>query len=167
MDTISIQALTAIPSSICILEVIDGSIDRLRPTFFVNIGLQNGVLLRTVLDATTGQLTDTRTRFLGIKAVSLRRAIVQGQSSVLALSTRTWVNYVHQNVLQFDPLIYEMVDHACGLNAEVCPEGIIGVTGETLRFVFNLCCHFTTSSMPSLRCKHGNRAQRHKRMLSC
>ena len=29
---------------------------------FVNIGLQNGVLLRTVLDPITGQLTDTRTR---------------------------------------------------------------------------------------------------------
>lgn len=29
---------------------------------FVNIGLQNGVLLRTVLDPLNGQLTDTRTR---------------------------------------------------------------------------------------------------------
>lgn len=30
---------------------------------FVNIGLQNGVLLRTVLDPINGQLTDTRTRY--------------------------------------------------------------------------------------------------------
>jgi splicing factor 3B subunit 3 len=33
-----------------------------QPTMFVNIGLQNGVSLRTVLDPITGQLTDTRTR---------------------------------------------------------------------------------------------------------
>jgi len=31
---------------------------------FVNIGLQNGVLLRTVLDPINGQLTDTRTRYV-------------------------------------------------------------------------------------------------------
>jgi splicing factor 3B subunit 3 len=62
MDTISIQALTAVPSSICVAEILDGSIDKFRPTLFVNIGLVNGVLLRTVLDSTTGQLTDTRTR---------------------------------------------------------------------------------------------------------
>lgn len=29
---------------------------------FLNIGLQNGVLLRTALDAVTGDLSDTRTR---------------------------------------------------------------------------------------------------------
>lgn len=34
---------------------------------FVNIGLQNGVLLRTVLDPVNGQLTDTRTRYVGIE----------------------------------------------------------------------------------------------------
>lgn len=64
METISIQALTAMPSSILVSEIVDGSIDKMRPTTFVNIGLQNGVLLRTVLDSTTGQLTDTRTRFV-------------------------------------------------------------------------------------------------------
>jgi splicing factor 3B subunit 3 len=133
MDTISIQALTAVPSSICVAEILDGTIDKVRPTLFVNIGLVNGVLLRTVLDSTTGQLTDTRTRFLGPKAVELRKATVQGQPSVLALSTRTWLNYVYQGQLQFDPLIFEMLDNACGLSAEVCPEGIMGVTGDTLR----------------------------------
>lgn len=63
MDTISIQALTAMPSSICVTEIVDAAIDRMRPTLFVNIGLQNGVLLRTVLDSNSGQLTDTRTRY--------------------------------------------------------------------------------------------------------
>ena len=151
MDTLSIQALTAIPSSICVAEIIDGSVDKVRPTLFVNIGLQNGVLLRTVLDSTTGQLTDTRTRysigsalvewliftnvcrFLGAKSVTLRRATVQGQPSILSLSTRTWINYVYQGMLQFDPLIFDTLDYACGLTAEVCPEGIIGITGDTLR----------------------------------
>ncbi|KAJ3911014.1 mono-functional DNA-alkylating methyl methanesulfonate N-term-domain-containing protein [Lentinula edodes] len=62
LETISLQALTAPPSSIYIAEMLDASINKSQPTLFVNIGLQNGVLLRTVLDPTNGQLTDTRTR---------------------------------------------------------------------------------------------------------
>jgi len=42
--------------------MLDASINKAQPTMFVNIGLQNGVLLRTVLDPINGQLTDTRTR---------------------------------------------------------------------------------------------------------
>lgn len=42
--------------------MLDASINKTHPTMFVNIGLQNGVLLRTVLDPVNGQLTDTRTR---------------------------------------------------------------------------------------------------------
>ena len=56
------QALTSPPSAICIADMLDASINKSQPTMFVNIGLQNGVLLRTVLDPINGQLTDTRTR---------------------------------------------------------------------------------------------------------
>jgi splicing factor 3B subunit 3 len=42
--------------------MLDASINKAQPTMFVNIGLQNGVLLRTVLDPIHGKLTDTRTR---------------------------------------------------------------------------------------------------------
>ena len=44
--------------------MLDASINKSQPTMFVNIGLQNGVLLRTVLDPINGQLTDTRTRYV-------------------------------------------------------------------------------------------------------
>jgi splicing factor 3B subunit 3 len=40
----------------------DTSIDKNRPTMFLNIGLQNGILLRTVVDTVNGELTDTRQR---------------------------------------------------------------------------------------------------------
>ncbi len=42
--------------------MLDAGIDKNQPTTFVNIGLVNGVLLRTVLDPIQGSLTDTRTR---------------------------------------------------------------------------------------------------------
>ena len=57
------QALPAAPESLCIIEMGGGG-DRAFSVggLFLNIGLQNGVLLRTALDSVTGDLSDTRTR---------------------------------------------------------------------------------------------------------
>jgi len=62
LEPISMQALTSPPSAISIADMLDAGINKTHPTMFVNIGLQNGLLLRTVLDPVNGQLTDTRTR---------------------------------------------------------------------------------------------------------
>ncbi|ORY72192.1 splicing factor 3b, subunit 3, 130kDa, isoform CRA_b [Leucosporidium creatinivorum] len=133
LETLSLQALTAPPSSIVVAEILDASIDKHHPTLFVNIGLQNGVLLRTVLDSISGQLTDTRTRFLGSRPVQLTRVPIHGSPAILALSSRSWLNYTHQNMLQFTPLIFDTLDHAWSFSAELCPEGLIGITGNSLR----------------------------------
>lgn len=133
LASISIQALTSIPHSICIAEMNDATIDRNHPTLFVNIGLANGVLLRTVLDPISGQLTDTRTRFLGAKPVRLVRVTVQSQTAVLALSTQNWLSYTNQDKLQFSPLIFDSLDHAFTFSAELCPEGLIGIMGGSLK----------------------------------
>ena len=60
----------------------------LQGQLYLNIGLQNGVLLRTVLDQVTGDLSDTRTRYIGSKPVKLFRVTLQKQESVLAMSSR-------------------------------------------------------------------------------
>ncbi|KAM0753797.1 Pre-mRNA-splicing factor RSE1 [Meredithblackwellia eburnea MCA 4105] len=133
LETLSLQALTAPPSSIVVAEILDASIDKYHATLFVNIGLQNGVLLRTVLDSISGQLTDTRTRFLGSRPVQLVRVPIHGSSAILSLSSRSWLNYLHQNILQFTPLIFDTLDHAWGFSAELCPEGLIGIVGNSLR----------------------------------
>ncbi|KAF8134537.1 CPSF A subunit region-domain-containing protein [Boletus edulis] len=133
LETISLQALTAPPSSICIADMLDASINKTQPTMFVNIGLQNGVLLRTVLDPLNGQLTDTRTRFLGTRPIKLVRVQIQKNSAILALSSRSWINYTHQNLMHFTPLIFENLDYAWSFSAELSPEGLIGITGSVLR----------------------------------
>lgn len=58
------QALPAGAESLCIVEqpLESGS----KPALHLNIGLSNGVLLRTTLDPTTGDLADTRTRYVNI-----------------------------------------------------------------------------------------------------
>ncbi|POY74330.1 hypothetical protein BMF94_2524 [Rhodotorula taiwanensis] len=133
LDSLSLQALTAPPSSIVMAEIVDASIDKYHATLFVNIGLQNGVLLRTVLDPLTGSLGDTRTRFLGSRPVKLARVPVQGQPAILALSSRPWLNYAYRGILQFTPLIFDALDYAWSFSAELCPEGLIGIVGNSLR----------------------------------
>jgi splicing factor 3B subunit 3 len=130
--------------------MLDASINKTQPTMFVNIGLQNGVLLRTVLDPTNGQLTDTRTRFvifllsagqhpthlsrfLGTRPIKLVRVQIQRNPGLLALSSRSWLNYTHQNLMHFTPLIFENFDYAWSFSAELSPEGLIGISGSTLR----------------------------------
>ncbi|KAE8233729.1 hypothetical protein CF326_g1227 [Tilletia indica] len=148
LQNLSLQVLTALPSSIVMAEMRDAAVDRNHLTLFVNIGLVNGVLLRTVLDPISGQLTDTRTKFLGSKAVKLTRVLLssaasssaQGQQpqgqmmeAVLALSSKTWLSYTFADRVQFSRLIYEPLDHVWSFSAELCPEGLIGVIGGTLR----------------------------------
>lgn len=63
------QALPAAPESLCIVEMGGGGNGDERGLIsagglFLNIGLQNGVLLRTAIDSVTGDLSDTRTRFV-------------------------------------------------------------------------------------------------------
>ncbi|BGP30004.1 pre-mRNA-splicing factor rse1 [Rhodotorula toruloides] len=133
LDSLSLQALTAPPSSIVMAEITDASIDKYHATMFVNIGLNNGVLLRTVLDPLTGSLGDTRTRFLGSRPVKLARVPVQGSPAILALSSRPWLNYAYRGILQFTPLIFDALDYAWSFSAELCPEGLIGIVGNSLR----------------------------------
>jgi splicing factor 3B subunit 3 len=133
LTTLSLQALTAPPSSICIAEIFDTSIDKNRDTMFLNIGLLNGVLLRTVIDPVDGSLSDTRLRFLGSKPAKLVRTTVHGATSVMALSSRSWLLYTYQDLLQCTPLIYDSLEFASTFTAAMCPDGLIGIAGNTLR----------------------------------
>ena len=57
------QALYGVPESLVMIDMPDQLSEGTFTTLYLYIGLQNGVLLRTVLDQTSGQLSDTRTQF--------------------------------------------------------------------------------------------------------
>jgi splicing factor 3B subunit 3 len=81
------QALPAAAESLCIVEMGMGEVGSegepgTTGSLYLNIGLQNGVLLRTVLDQITGDLADTRTRYLGSRPVKLFRIRMQGSEAV-------------------------------------------------------------------------------------
>ena len=102
---------------------------------FLNVGLQSGVLQRAAVDATSGALSDTRLRFLGSRPVKLFRVAQAGvgDQAVLALSSRSWLVYALQGHYFTTPLSYDALDHACGFSSEQCPEGLVAISGNTLR----------------------------------
>jgi splicing factor 3B subunit 3 len=62
LQPLSMQALPAKPVSLCINETQGGEGE--QSTLYLSIGLENGVLLKTVIDPATGDLSDTRTRYV-------------------------------------------------------------------------------------------------------
>lgn len=141
LSPLSMQALPAAPESLCVVEM--GSHDVTsedveggsQSGLFLNIGLQNGVLLRTVLDTVSGELKDTRTRYLGSRPVKLFRITMQGSEAVLAMSSRSWLSYTYQSRFHLTPLSYDTLEYASGFASEQCPEGIVAISTNTLRIL--------------------------------
>ena len=88
-----------------------------------------------MLDQVTGDLSDTRTRYIGSRPVKLFRVTLQGGEAVLAMSSRTWISYYYQNRFHLTPLSYESLDYAAGFSSEQCPEGIVAISTNTLRIL--------------------------------
>ncbi|KAK3375163.1 CPSF A subunit region-domain-containing protein [Podospora didyma] len=132
LDMMSIQALTAAPSSLCIMSMEDSSG---ATTLYLHIGLHSGVYLRTVLEETTGELTDTRQKFLGPKPTRLFQVSVKGQPCILALNSKPWLGYTDNLTKAFTmtPLSYNDLEYGWSFSSEQCLEGMVGVHANYLR----------------------------------
>ena len=135
LENKSVQALTSPPSSLAIMPMADATSG--GTTLYLHIGLHSGVYLRTVLDEITGELSDVRTRFLGVKPAKLFRVTVGGQNCILAISSRAWLGYTdtQTNGFMLTPLDYPELRWAWTFSSEQCPEGMVGVQDQNLRYV--------------------------------
>ncbi|CAL8090375.1 unnamed protein product [Calicophoron daubneyi] len=142
---LTMQGLPSTPESLCIVEMGVGELSTpvegkesettAGGILYLNIGLINGVLLRVILDPVTGELSDTRTRYLGTRPVKLFRITMQGGEAVLAVSSRSWLSYAYQNRFHLIPLSYEALEYASGFSSEQCPEGIVAICDNSLRIM--------------------------------
>ncbi|RKF60135.1 Pre-mRNA-splicing factor rse1 [Erysiphe neolycopersici] len=132
LENKSVQALTAAPSALSLMAMTDSSSG--GSTLYLHIGLYSGVYLRVVVDEVTGELSDSRTRFLGPKPVKLFQVSVQGQTSVLALSSRPWLGYSELATKGFmlTPLNYPCLEWGWNFSSEQCTEGMVGIQGQRL-----------------------------------
>ncbi|KAF2104355.1 pre-mRNA-splicing factor rse1 [Rhizodiscina lignyota] len=131
----SVQALTAVPSALHIMPMADTSSG--GQTLFLHIGLHSGVYLRVMIDEVTGDLSDTRTRFLGPQPVKLSQVSANGQPAILALSSQPWLGYAERetHVFKLTPLNYRQLEWGWNLRMSAIPEGIVAITGDSLRIL--------------------------------
>ena len=133
MTILSRQALPADPESLSLIELQSGfSSDNVE--LFLNIGLSNGVLLRSTVDS-TGELSDTRSRFLGTRGVKLRSIRIGGRNAVLALSSKSWIGYSENGRIEMTPLSGLVLSSASNFASEQIPEGLVTITGGDLRII--------------------------------
>ncbi|KAF1986318.1 putative nuclear mRNA splicing factor [Aulographum hederae CBS 113979] len=149
----SIQALTAAPSSLAIIPMVDSSSGGVA--LYVHIGLDSGVHLRTVIDQVTGDLDDTRSRFLGPKPVRLCPITVGEQECILALSSRPWIGYAHPETKSFTltPLDCPPIECVTMFRSEELPEGIVAVSPDQilrLSYIEDLSTNIQQDSIPLL-----------------
>ncbi|KAF4511313.1 hypothetical protein G6O67_003121 [Ophiocordyceps sinensis] len=135
LDSKSVQALTAAPTALAIIAMDDSSAGGL--TLYLHIGLHSGVYLRTVVDEVSGELTDTRQRFLGPKQVKLFQLTVEGKTCVLALSSRPWLGYPDPitKTYMMAPLNYPELQWGWNFTSEQCEEGLVTIHGQDLSII--------------------------------
>jgi splicing factor 3B subunit 3 len=133
LEQVSMQGLSSPAESLVIIEAIDTTTN--TSSLFLNMGLANGVLIRTTIDTITGELSDTRQRFLGPKSVKLFPVTIAGGAGVLCLSTRPWLSYTFQSATKLVPMSYEVLEYGSRFASEQSPEGIVAIAGNTLRIL--------------------------------
>ncbi|RMZ73108.1 hypothetical protein GMOD_00009623 [Pyrenophora seminiperda CCB06] len=93
LGSISVQALTSPPSDLTINLMSDKSPRGYSQ--FLHIGLRSGVYIRSALDEATGDIGDTRRRFLGPEPIKFAKVAVAGEPGILAMTSRPWLGYTH------------------------------------------------------------------------
>ncbi|KAJ1816120.1 pre-mRNA-splicing factor rse1 [Coemansia sp. RSA 2675] len=119
LEALSMQAVADVAQSVALVDHGLGGLS-------LYAGLRNGLLVRARVDAATGDVDDTRTRFLGARAVQL--CAVGG--AVLALGAAPWLCHVQQGRVRATPLSYDALDFAAPL-----AENIVCVAGASLRIL--------------------------------
>ncbi|KAF5686283.1 pre-mRNA-splicing factor rse-1 [Fusarium circinatum] len=149
LESKSIQALSAAPSALNIMEMEDSLSS--SSGLYLHIGLSSGIFLRTGLDQITGELSDTQTRFLGLKAVKLFQVTVKGQTCVVALSSKPWMGYTDpKRGFMMTPLDCDELEWGWNFSSEQCAEGIIAIHANFLHIfsIDSLSDNIVRKSLP-------------------
>ena len=129
LEVLTLQAVVAPPESLLFLDHGTSSLS-------LGISLNNGVLLRSEVDAVTGQLADTRTRFLGSRPAKLFEIKVADAPALLALSSRSWLGHVETGNFKLSPISYQSLTYAAAFASDQCVDGgIVAVGGSTLHVI--------------------------------
>jgi splicing factor 3B subunit 3 len=137
LEPLGMQTIPSAPQSVSITMMKDVEGDRSDGgTMYLHIGQANGVLLRGNIDLVTGDLSQSRMRFIGKRQVGLFNVDIGGRgNALLVLTSRPWLAYIYKGKSMLVPISYEALDYGTGFSSEQCPQGIVSVSGNTLRII--------------------------------
>ncbi|KAF2010937.1 hypothetical protein BU24DRAFT_377682 [Aaosphaeria arxii CBS 175.79] len=146
---ISLQVVSAAPSALSICYMRDRSPQGYSQ--YLHIGLRSGIYIRSTLDEHTGEIGDTRRRFLGPAPVRFARVTAAGESAILAMTSRPWLSYTNPRTgsMATTPLANQTFDAAWNFEGSSF-KGVICVSASELRiFAFvDLANNTTQESIP-------------------
>lgn len=93
------------------------------------------MLIRTSIDTITGKLTDSRPKYLGIKAVKCVKLLIFNKPAILALSSRPWLIYSYGNKQMTTLLSFPCLDIAHPIRIPNSPHSIIGFCDNYLKII--------------------------------
>ncbi|KAJ3440029.1 splicing factor 3b subunit [Anaeramoeba flamelloides] len=103
-------------------------------SLFLIVGLDNGILIRYIVDQVNGNLNDPRIRFLSKnKPIKLKKTKIMGQNSIIALTDLIWLLYNWNRKLLITPLCSENFDQISYFNQELIPEAFISLYENQLK----------------------------------
>ncbi|ONH67726.1 Pre-mRNA-splicing factor rse1 [Cyberlindnera fabianii] len=142
LELVVMQSLSGVPVStlVCFMN----------GELCVNLGLDNGVFARTKLDA-SGQLYETRTKYLGSKPVLLSKCMKNGENVVLAFSNKTWA-ISDFNTLKISSVLVPPLNSGTMFNSDDCTDGVVGVYKRKL-VIFTIDDYANDISLNSLELK--------------
>lgn len=148
LGAIGLQALSSPPSSLAISDMKDSSPRGYSQ--YLHIGLRSGIYIRSLLDENTGEIGNTRRRFLGPSPVTFALIEIESEPAVVAMTSRPWLSYTntHTGALVTSPLDHRKFDAAWNFSGPLF-QGVICVSGEQLSiFGFtNLRSNITSKSV--------------------
>jgi splicing factor 3B subunit 3 len=97
------------------------------------VGTRNGLLLRSHVDSSSGALSDTRSRFLGLRAVRLAAVRASSGGAVLALGERPWLLFASAQSLLTAPVACPPLQHAAPFASAADPFGWAALQGDSLK----------------------------------
>ena len=127
-----VKMLPSVADSISLMTL-GGGLD--SEQLYLHVGLENGVLVRLLVDNVTGALTDSRQQFLGTRAIKLTKITLEGKDAMIALSNKPWLCYTYMGRYSVTPLAYDSLGHVTPCSSERCPEGFVAIAGNTLRII--------------------------------
>ena len=127
LETLSLQALSANCTSLAMVAY--------KNFTLVHIGMANGLYVRSKIDEITGNLSDTRIKYVGSLPVKLSTMkLPNDNKAVMVISTSTWLSYMNQDdEIKVSPLLdMNVIDCATFVSEEIGGEASVGLSGNNL-----------------------------------